>query len=69
VETACKPFQEGIHYTAETFQKAIHYPLANSKGRWIATCNDTNLPAAIHYLSPFSEMSPLCFENEQKTTK
>jgi hypothetical protein len=39
VETACKPFQEGIHYLAETFQKAIHYPFANSKMGWIAACN------------------------------
>jgi hypothetical protein len=69
VETTCKSFQEGIHYPAETFQKAIHYPLANSKGRWIAACNKSNLLAAIHQLSPFSKMSPLGFENEQKTTK
>jgi hypothetical protein len=66
VETTCKPFQEGIHYPAETFQKAIHYLLANSKGRWIAACNKLSLHAAIHHLSPFSEMSPLHFENEQK---
>jgi hypothetical protein len=31
VETAYKPFQDGIHFLAETFQKAINYPLANSK--------------------------------------
>jgi hypothetical protein len=28
---AYKPFQEDFHYLAETFQKAIHYHLANSK--------------------------------------
>ncbi len=50
LETACKPFQEGIHYPAETFQKAINYPLANSKGWLIAGCNKPNLHAAIHYL-------------------
>jgi hypothetical protein len=48
---------------------AIHYPLANSKGRWIAACNKPNLHAAIHHLSPFPEMSLLHFENEQKTLK
>jgi hypothetical protein len=69
VETTCKPFQEGIHYPAEIFQKAIHYPPANGKGQWIATCNKPNLHVAIHHLSPFSEMSPLRFENEQKSTK
>jgi hypothetical protein len=57
VETTCKPFQEGIRYPAVTFQKAIHYPLANNKGRWIAACNKPNLHAAIHHLPPFSEMS------------
>jgi hypothetical protein len=69
VETTCKPFQEGIYYPAETFQKAIHYPFANCKGRWIAACNKSNLHAALHHLSPFSKMSPLGFENERKTTK
>jgi hypothetical protein len=49
VETACKPFQEGIHYPAATFSKAIHYPLANSKRDWIAACNKPYLHAAIHY--------------------
>jgi hypothetical protein len=39
-----------IHYPAETFQKAIHYLLANSKGRWIAACNKPNLHVAFHYL-------------------
>jgi hypothetical protein len=48
VETACKPFQEGIHYLAETFQKAIHYPFANSKRDWIAACNKPYLHVAIH---------------------
>jgi hypothetical protein len=55
VETACKPFQEGIHYLAETFQKAIHYPLANRKRDWIAACNKPYLHVAIHY--PFRSAS------------
>jgi hypothetical protein len=50
VETACKPFQEDIHYPAETFQKAFHNPLANSKGRLMAAGNKPYLHAAIHYL-------------------
>jgi hypothetical protein len=37
-----------IHYPAETFEKAIHYPLANSIGRWIATCNKPNLHGVFH---------------------
>jgi hypothetical protein len=50
VEKAWKPFQEGIHYPSETFPKAIHYPLAKSKERWIAACHKPNLHAVIHYL-------------------
>jgi hypothetical protein len=46
--------------------KAIHYPLSNSKGRWIAACNKPNLHVALHYLSPFSEMFPVRFEKEHK---
>jgi cytosine/adenosine deaminase-related metal-dependent hydrolase len=45
-----QPFQEDIRYPAETFQKAIHCPLSNSKGRWIAAFNKPNLHTAIHYL-------------------
>jgi hypothetical protein len=48
VETACKPFQGGIHNLTETFKKAIHYPFANSKRDWIAACNKTYLHVTIH---------------------
>jgi hypothetical protein len=58
METACKPFQEGIHYLAETLQKAIHYLVANSKGRWIAGGNKPYSYAAIHHLfTIFSNVS------------
>jgi hypothetical protein len=56
----------GYPLPCRNISKAIHYHLANSKGRWIAACNKPNLHVAIHSLSPFSEMFPLRFENEQK---
>jgi hypothetical protein len=40
--------------------------LHSDSEQWIAACNKPNLHAAIHYLSPFSEMFPIRFENEQK---
>jgi hypothetical protein len=52
VETTGKPFQEVIDYPAETFQKAIHYPLANIKRDKVAACNKPYMNVAIHY--PFT---------------
>jgi hypothetical protein len=56
VETASRPFQEGIHYRAERFPEAIHYPLANAVKNIICM----QLSATF---SLFEEMSPLPFKN------
>jgi hypothetical protein len=53
---------------AETFQKAIHYRFANSKGVMEAACNKTYLLTAIeHHFIILGSVSN-SFENYQKVT-